>query len=111
MLARPNVLLDLTRDEELEVLGRMDAGRGQDEREGAIHGCSARMFGLITDAELPAWLQTAHLLTQQKASTADAVCTAARLGCLWPFLGLQTMPSATALCQVVCRSRERRPSS
>lgn len=84
MLARPNVLLDLTRDEELEVLGRMDAGRGQDEREGAIHGCSARMFGLITDAELPAWLQTAHLLTQQEASTADAV---------------------------VCRSRERRPSS
>ena len=81
MLARPNARFNLTRDQEVVRFNELDAERLQQEAarlrtDGALGGgMPAVNVRLLTDTELPVWLEKAELMAKQKEEAAE-VCVA-----------------------------------
>ena len=67
MLARPNEVLGLTREQEVARLNEMDAQRIKEEvARGRAAGLKGAQQRLLTEEELPAWLGEAELMQQQQ---------------------------------------------
>jgi superfamily II DNA/RNA helicase len=76
MLARPNPKQGLTREQEVALLNQMDAKRIQEEAASGVGLPTAdgvRVRRLLTDAELPVWLEQAELIAQQKREATEEV--------------------------------------
>jgi len=74
MLARPNPTHGLTREQEVAAFNRMDAERLKEAARPRGKSAAAKPTArLLTDTELPAWLEEAVLLAQKRAEDAEDV--------------------------------------